>query len=295
MEDGWAQGRPLALPLTRFHDTSPRHHVAMETTTCQTSPLLQSLRGDRSRRPTVDPMLSGGLRAWLEDELSEMLAGTGAPRIEMTPLRASRPELATIPAPATFGVGALIHALVTQRVSFGSVEHPMDDAVSSIEAEPSATSFVEWIHGLGLEDFSRLSTEVAEHDAVLAEALGRIPASWLPRTRVPIRSQLCGGMVNLSCNVDLVLGPPASTVATVCLLDVSSAPILPTTNAQLGVMALAETLRSGSPPLRVAGLSTKTGESLVLDVDDEMLVASIRCVVEAVRTSVSPIDEEHGR
>ena len=244
--------------------------------------LVLALRGERAARPRVDPTLAGGLRAWLEDDLALSVADVApsaplflSPRtIIEGASQGSTPSLA-------LARGALVGALVAQRLSLGDVEHPMDDALSALEADPSQRELVSSIHQLDPDGFARLAAEVAAHDTVLAHSLGAIPSSWLPRTNVRLSVPLVGGRVVLGAVVNVMLGPPASTVSTVCLLDVTTAELTDTVQARLGVLALIEALRSAAPPLRVATLSTATGDVAMLDVDDALLTTALRHVVTA--------------
>ena len=109
---------------------------------------------------------------------------------------------------------------------------------------------------------------------------------------MPIAVDLCGGRIRASSEVDLVLGAPAATVASRCLVDVVATPIGDHHADQLGALALIETLRTGAAPLRVAALSTATGEHLVLAVDDALLTSSLRRLVEAAGRLALAVDGE---
>jgi len=93
--------------------------------------------------------------------------------------------------------------------------------------------------------------------------------------------------VVLGATVSLVMGPAATDRSSTCLLEVTTSPLDGTAARRLGVLALLETLRSGAAPLRVASLSTSTGESLVIDATDDALTAAVGDVVGAVAVRVS--------
>jgi hypothetical protein len=89
--------------------------------------------------------------------------------------------------------------------------------------------------------------------------------------------------VVLGTVVNVVLGAPSVNVASICLLHVTTSSLEETTAAMLSVVALIETLRSGAQPLRVASLSTATGEVAICDVNDHVLTQGVELVVRAVR------------
>ena len=251
--------------------------------------LVLALRGERTARPRVDPSLAGGLRAWLEDDLA-LSVGTADPStpLFLSPRTVVTEEARTDAPPLALARGALVGALVAQRLFLGEVDHPMDDALSALEADPGQRAIVEAVHQLDPDGFARLAAEVAAHDTVLQHSLGAIPSTWLPRSNVRLSVPLVGGRVILGAVANVVLGPPATSVATVCLLDVTTAPLDDLALARLGVLALIEALRSAAPPLRVASLSTATGEVAMLDVDDSVLTEALRRVV----TTVAMIQKE---
>ncbi len=255
----------------------PSTLAPMEITTAPG--LLEALRGNREERPLVDRGLAGGLRAWLDDELAVLLSSLELPMM-LTPRSVTTEGLYPVPGPLVLARAALVGALVTQRTLVGEVTHPMDDALGALESdEPELAT---QIHELDPDAFAQLAAEVAAHDAVLARRLGLIPGTWLPRTNERLSVALCGGDVVLSAQATLVLGPPALEVASVCLLEVTTSVPDEATERRLSVLALLETLRSGAAPLRVASLSTATGETLVVEGTDQVLTAGLRRVVDAV-------------
>ena len=245
--------------------------------------LVTSLRGSRELRPKVDPALAGGLRAWLDDDLAGVVGSIdpaapvfASPRSLISDRdRSAAPTLA-------IARGALLGELVRQRVVLGGVEHPMDDALAALEADPRHASLVAAIHALEPDGFAHLAAEVAAHDTVVARALGAIPPSWLPRTHVRLSVPVAGGRVVLGATVTIMVGPPAANVASVCLINVTTSALDDAASAQLGILCLIETLRSSTPPLRAAVLSSATGEIERLDVGDAVLFAAIDDVVGGV-------------
>ena len=247
-----------------------------------TTGLIERLRGERSARPSVDPTLAGGLRAWLEDDLSLLVADLDpSDPLVLTPRSLSGDDRSAAPVGA-IARGALVRCLIAERLLLGDVEHPMDDALSALEGAPSEQALVEAVHALDPDAFALLAAEVTAHDEVLGSHLSRIPSSWLPRLGVRTSIPLVGGRVVLAGTVDVILGPPASLVASTCLLDITTAPLRDGAADRLGGLALLETLRTGAAPLRAAALSTATGDDLVIEIDDGVLVAALRRITSTV-------------
>jgi len=254
----------------------------MSTTTA--GDILETLRGQRTNRPTTDLTLAGGLRSWLEDDLSPLTVDLSPSEpMFLSPRGIVAPQLAAVPGLQALARSALVSALLAQRVVLGEVAHPMDDALAALESDPARAELVETIHSLDADGFAHLAAEVAAHHAVLARQLGSIPPTWFPRVNSRLSTALAGGRVVLGAVASLIVGPPAGAVASVCLLDVTTSTLESTTPTRLGVLALIELLRSGAAPLRVGALSTATGEQLVLEVTDQLLVDAVGDVVAAVR------------
>jgi hypothetical protein len=257
--------------------------------TTQTADLLELLRGRRETRPPVDRSLAGGLRAWLEDDLAPLVgARSRSEPLFLTPRSITAEALSTVPPLQVLARSALVSALASSQALGLEVAHPMDDALSALEADPSRHELIEAVHALEPEAFAQLAAEVAAHHATLSVALPPVPASWLPRTNVRLSSPLAGGRLVLGAVASVVLGPPAAERASVCLLEVSTSELDERAGPRLGVLALIETLRAGAAPLRVAALSTSSGRSVVLDVDDELLIEARSQVVTAAGKRVAP-------
>jgi len=254
------------------------------TSVLEAKDLVLALRGQRELRPRVDPALAGGLRAWLEDDLSELAKSLdpSAPLFISPRALCADPHVAASPI-IGFARATLLSALIAQRLTLGGVEHAMDDALSALEADPRHDELVEAIHALEPDSFAQLAAEVAAHDTVLAHSLGAVPPSWLPRCTVRLSVPIIGNRIVLGAVADVVIGPPASEVASVCLIDITTSDLGDEIERRLGVLSLIETLRSGAQPLRVASLSTATGDVAIVDVGDEVLAAAVADVVSAAK------------
>ncbi len=246
------------------------------------SDVVLALRGQRSDRPAIDPFLAGGLRSWLEDDLSKC-AESLSPETPfvLTPRSTTSQALVAVPTMLALARGALVSVLAAQRIALGEVRHPMDDALSALEADPYQHDVVEAIHALDQDAFAQLAAEVSAHDDVLRRHLSLVPTTWFPRSNVKLTAPLAGGRLLLTARVNVVLGTPSQSVASVCFLDLTTSLLDDQVLRRLGVLSLIETLRSGAPPLRVASLSTATGDVAMLEVTDDVLAEAVTDVVTA--------------
>ena len=101
--------------------------------------MLALLRGDAAARPSFDPGLAGGLRAWLEDAAYEVVASRGehapplllGPRQLLGSLGASRAAAAP---DRRVLLSRLVHALLRQLVHDGDIDDPLGDALDALRA-----------------------------------------------------------------------------------------------------------------------------------------------------------------
>jgi hypothetical protein len=266
--------------------THPTCTLGPMTTT--NTDLLELLRGRRELRPRIDASLAGGLRAWLEDDLAALVVERplGEPCF-LTPRSSTTEALHSVPSLVVLARAALVSKLVAARALDLEIDHPMDHALSALEADPLDREIVETVHALDPDGFAQLAAEVTAHHSVLVRMLPSIPPSWLPRTNQRLSASLAGGRVVLGATVSVIIGPPASTASSTCLLEVTTSALDHTAARRLGVLALLETLRSGAAPLRVGALSTATGDTMVLDASDDRLIAAVGDVVGALKARLA--------
>jgi hypothetical protein len=245
------------------------------------SELLTLLRAGAATRPRFDPGLAGGLRAWLEDAAYGAAASRGA---ESGPLvLGTRRLLGTTGGgwgdeAETEGtgdellVGTLVHALFRQLVYMRALGDPLGDALDALAAEGS-DELVERIESLAGTERAWLAETVASHAAQLAGLVPRFAPGWLPRTEDRIAIPLAGGRVVLHGVADLLVGVPYPDVASLCALGLTTGGPWARERRSLHFLALLETLRSGTPPFRLALLESATGRYGIEDVREEHLRA----------------------
>jgi hypothetical protein len=277
--------------------------------------VLALLRHGSEQRPRVDPGLAGGLRAWLEDGAAELSARRGddaSPlflgprRLWGEPVSAFDPAGAT-PSGATLAAGspaagspaagspsgatpaepyptelvrsALVRALFRQIVTIGHVEDPMADALDALRVDPGREDMVRHIDGLPPADRTALASSLRLHVENLERLTPRFAAGWLPRTHDRVAIPLAGGRVVLCGTFDLLVGAPVPDRATLCAVGLTTGGRWAQARTVLHYLALLETLRSGTPPFRVAVLHSAVGRYGVEDLLEEHLRAIVLHVV----------------
>jgi hypothetical protein len=277
--------RPLRLPAPGAAVTPPGDEV------------LALLRGDAGARPSFDPGLAGGLRAWLEDAAYGVVASRGelAPPLVLGP----RDVLGRAPGePAGAGerpgpgpgpgqgaapaggvvddvlVDRLVHVLFRRLVTDDVIDDPLRDALDALRAEgPAGAATVARVEGSDPATLGALGDVVAQHAAHLRDLVPRLAPGWMPRTDDRVAIPLAGGRVVLHGVFDLLVGSARPGAASLCALGLCSGGSWARERRSLHYLALLETLRSGTPPFRLALLETGNGRYGIEDVREEHLRA----------------------
>ena len=239
--------------------------------------VLALLRGDTSARPRFDPGLAGGLRAWLEDAAYEVVAARGE---HAPPLFLGSRQLLGSPTEPAGGehlsddavLSHLVHALFRQLVHTGEIDDPLGDALEALRAGEGG-AVVRHVESLPSPVRAALSETVAAHAGNLLDHVPRFAPGWMPRTDDRVATPLAGGRVVLHGVFDLLVGLPQPGTASLCALGVSTGKPWAWQRRSLHYLALLETLRSGTPPFRLALLESATGRYGVEDVREEHLRA----------------------
>ena len=251
--------------------------------------VLALLRDGSGRRPRFDPGLAGGLRAWLEDGAAELVAGRGesasplflGPRLLWgDPATFDPADTApTEPYPMDLVRSCLVRALFRQMVTTGGVENPLDDALDALRVDPARHDMVCHIDGLAPADRTALATSLRLHAENLERLTPRFAAGWLPRTHDRVAIPLAGGRVVLCGTFDLLVGAPVPGRAALCAVGLTTGGRWAQARTVLHYLALLETLRSGTPPFRMALLHSAVGRYGAEDLLEEHLRAIVTHVV----------------
>lgn len=260
--------------MTSLLDASPRG-------------VMEVLRGERTVRPRANNSAAAGLRAELEDAIYGVL---GEQRLA-TPLTirgASLRRGSLVDVTSTALAGRVRGLLINQALRLLSLnaagEDVFDDAMAAWRAEAGSNALLDAVDHLEPDERARLVTDVTSHWVTLRRSLGPLSTRWLPRTSLRAYQRLGGGNVILRDVVDLMVGTTTGDVASVALLDITTATLDEGDERVLRYHALVQTLRTSIVPLRTAMFSTSTGDLWCLEVDDELLTRAVADVVDVLAT-----------
>ncbi|HEX4161401.1 MAG TPA: hypothetical protein VHZ05_02825, partial [Acidimicrobiales bacterium] len=206
-----------------------------------------ALLRDTAARPSFDPGLAGGLRAWLEDAAYGVVASRGdlAPALALGPREllgpGTAPAVLNGDADVRAGDGAgggvcggggggaavsedvvvsrLVHALFCRLVVDGTFDDPLGDALDSCRAEGpggGAAATVAAVEAMAEPARAALGVVVATHAAHLADLVPRLAPAWMPRTDDRVAIPLAGGRIVLHGVFDLLVGLPRPDTASLC-------------------------------------------------------------------------------
>lgn len=239
-----------------------------------------ALLRDAAARPSFDPGLAGGLRAWLEDAAYGVVAARGdlAPPLVLGPRQVLGPGTAPEDARPSEEIVAsrLVHALFRRLVVDGELGDPLGDALEACRAEGpggNGAATVAAVEAMDEPTRGALAAVVATHAGHLSDLVPRLAPAWMPRTDDRVAIPLAGGRIVLHGVFDLLVGPPRADTASLCALGLCTGGSWARERRSLHYLALLETLRSGTPPFRLALLETGSGRYGIEDVREEHLRA----------------------
>jgi hypothetical protein len=266
----------LVAPRPLLRPAPPGDAVADRGTGAE---VLALLRGDAAARPRFDPGLAGGLRAWLEDAAYDVVAARGE---HAAPLLLGPRQLLgwhdELDGGGDGGGGdrlvlpRLVHVLLRQLVQTGEIGDPLADALDALRAGGD-TAEVREIESLPAATRTALADALALHARNLTELVPRFAPGWMPRTNDRVAIPLAGGRIVLHGVFDLVVGLPQQRTASLCALGLSTSGPWAVARRSLHYLSLLETLRTGTPPFRLALLESASGRYGVEDVREEHLRA----------------------
>jgi hypothetical protein len=154
----------------------------------------------------------------------------------------------------------------------GTLGDPWHDALEGLAAAGS-TDVVRRCETLDEGVRTALAERVGAHAGHLVELLPRLVPGWMPRTDDRVAIPLAGGRVVLRGVFDLLVGLPRPDAASLCALGLTTGRPWAWERRSLHFLALLETLRSGTPPFRLALIESATGRYGVEDVREDHLRA----------------------
>lgn len=178
----------------------------------------------------------------------------------------------------------LVRVLFRQMVTTGQVGDPMADALNALRVDPGRVDMVRQIDAMSHQQRASLAASLQTHVGHLVNLTPRFAAGWLPRTHDRVAIPLAGGRVVLGGVFDLLVGAPIPGTATLCAVGLTTGGRWAQARMALHYLALLETLRSGTPPFRMALLHSALGRYGVEDVLEEHLLAIVAHVVGRLST-----------
>jgi hypothetical protein len=255
---------------------------------------------DLMARDQPRPTFPSGLGDDLRDQLDEALAPLADALAE--PLWVSKNALAQVHAcesnylaeqdwkgwNASTAQGEVTHRAIQLSVALDGdttprelVDHALDDL-----AADDAGSLSSYLRQLSPAARGELRARASNAVSTFLECWPPLPASWWPRTELPVRTDLCGGRIVLSGKIDLSLGHAVGAEARCLFVDLKTGGHYPAHLDDLRFYALIQGLRIGVPPFRVASYYLDSASFAAEDVTAETLDIAIRRTVDGVRKMI---------
>jgi len=262
--------------------------------------------GNGQPRPTFDADLASRLRADLEGRLAPVAA-----QLEGHVLVVHKSALARVHAceghhvaeteagfswSSAAAVGVVAHKAIELSVSLA----PPDGLAALVDVAIERISVdVDRGPGAWLAEASELDRAEVRSGAIdrvlkFEDEFPPIKRSWRPRLESTLLTSLCGDRIVVRGKVDLALGQAHGTTAGVLIVDFKTGKLRRDHTDDLRFYALLETLRSGVPPFRVASWYLDSGQCHQEDVDEGLLQAAARRLVDGAR-KLCELDVAHRR
>jgi CRISPR/Cas system-associated exonuclease Cas4 (RecB family) len=265
-----------------------------------------ALLGSRAdQRPTFP----GGLRAELRAELEDALAPVVAPLPEGGVLRLSKYPLTQVHAcearfvatrddPFAWTVasarGAVAHKAIELSIHWAGGAPPLrlvDEALSRLVLAGGPLG--DFLIGCDEVERAELRAEANDRVAKFVECFPPLRSAWRPVTESAVRIDLLGGRVVLQGRVDLTLGHARGTTARKVLIDLKTGGFSPGHAEDLRFYALLETLRIGTPPIRLATYYLDSARPHAEQVTLDTLHSAVRRTVDGAARLVELTDLGH--
>ncbi|HEX7094859.1 MAG TPA: PD-(D/E)XK nuclease family protein, partial [Acidimicrobiales bacterium] len=156
----------------------------------------------------------------------------------------------------------------------------VDEALARLE--DGDDDFARWLQGLGEVERAELRAEANDRVVKFLECWPPLPRAWRPVTEAAVRQDLAGDRIVLRGKVDLTLGAPDGLVAGKVLVDLKTGGAKPTHLDDLRFYALIETLRLGTPPLRLGTYYLDQGRLVPEEVTEALLESTAERVIAGV-------------
>jgi hypothetical protein len=267
--------------------------------------VVDLLGSTADERPTYDPGLRNDLRAELEAGLAPVLAAlpdgedlylAKYPLSQVHSCEArylagrDDPFAWTIPSAR----GTVAHKAIELSVHWRGQPLPMllvDEAIARL-AQGNG-SLADFLQTRPEADLAELRSEATDRVSAFIECFPPLKPEWRPVTESSVRVELFDQRIVLQGKVDLTLGHARGNVAGKALIDLKTGGFSPTHTHDLRFYALVETLKLGTPPLRLASYYLDSGRPHPETVTVDLLLAAVHRTVDGARRLVELLHHEH--
>ena len=160
----------------------------------------------------------------------------------------------------------------------------IDESIARLEE--GTDDFARWLQGCREIERAELRAESNERLTKFLECWPRLSPRWRPVVESRVRYDLFNERVTLQGKVDLQLGQPEGTMAGKVLVDFKTGRFSPMHLEGLRFYSLIETLRTGTPPRRVASYYLDQGRFVPEDVTVSHLETTVMRVVDGIEKMV---------
>jgi hypothetical protein len=253
------------------------------------------LRGEREERPSFDAELRHHLRAGLEHGLADAVAALPGDKglvvsknrlsgVHGCEARHLADEFAwSVPAAR----GKVAHKAIELSINWRREVTPLvliDEALARLEE--AEDDFARWLQGIGEAERAELRAEANDRLVKFLECWPPLRKGWRPVTEAVVRQDIVADRIVLRGKVDLTLGTPDGLVAGKVLIDLKTGGAKPAHFDDLRFYALVETLRLGTPPLRLGTYYLDQGKLAPEDVTVALLETTVARVVAGTRKMI---------
>lgn len=257
--------------------------------------VLSDLMGNGQARPTFGADLASRLRADLEERLAPVAAQLGERQLVVHKSALSRVHTCeghhVAEAEAGFSwsapaaVGVVAHKAIELSVSLAppdGLAALVDLAIERIASDVDR-GLGAWLAGASELDRAEVRGGAIDRALKFEDEFPPIKRAWRPRLESTLLTSLCGDRIVVRGKVDLALGQAHGTTAGVLIVDFKTGKPRRDHTDDLRFYALLETLRAGVPPFRVASWYLDSGQCHPEDVDEALLQAAARRLVDGAR------------
>jgi hypothetical protein len=190
--------------------------------------------------------------------------------------------------------GTIAHKAVELSIHWPGESRPLDlvdEATDRLiqQGGPLAA----FLAGCSEVERAELRGEANDRVAKFVECFPPLRSAWRPVTESAVRIDLFAGRIVLQGRVDLTLGHARGPVAGKVLIDLKTGGFSPSHAEDLRFYALLETLRIGTPPIRLATYYLDSGRPHPETVTADTLRSAVRRTIDGAVRLVELCHHDH--